>query len=111
MRPDECFGTNGECTIYNVKNIASIRHKSTGTYCVAPTPGLNFSGVTPALTIDAFNSGPDSLGSGFGVPVVAYSSQNACSSGEITVKTYRESATMNGTPALSDNSSFGIVVP
>src|SRR6478672_8845541 len=31
MRPDECFGTNGECTIYNVKNIASIRRKSAGT--------------------------------------------------------------------------------
>jgi len=107
MRPDECFLENNDCTIYNVKNIQSIRRLSTGVYCVAPTAGLKFGEVTPTLTTDTFNSGP---ANGFGTPIVGYSSLNRCSAGEITVETFR--ATGAGpTVALSDNTSFGIVIP
>jgi hypothetical protein len=108
MRPDECFHANSECTIYNVKNVASIRRVSTGTYCVAPAAGLAFDDVTPALTTDAFNSGPTN---GFGVPVVAYSSlKGPCGSSEIKVQTYRATGS-TPTVALSNNTSFGIVIP
>jgi hypothetical protein len=105
MRPDECFGTGGACTIYNVKGISSIRRIATGTYCVAPASGLSFAGITPALTTDDSNSGP---ANGFGVPVVAYSSLvGPCADTEIKVRTYRA----NPAIALSNSTSFAIVVP
>jgi hypothetical protein len=109
MRPDECFHTNNTCTIYNVKNVASIRLVATGTYCVAPAPGLSFAGVTPALTTDAYNSGPDN---GAGTPIVAYSSflYGQCATDEIRVTTYRATGT-TPTVALSNSTSFGIVIP
>lgn len=107
MRPDECFLENNDCTIYNVKNIQSIRRLSTGVYCVAPTPGLKFGEVTPTLTTDTFNSGP---ANGSGTPIVGYSSLNRCSAGEITVETFRASGSPP-TVALSDSTSFGIVIP
>ncbi len=109
VRPDECFqGGNNQCSIYNKKNVASVRRISTGTYCVTPASGLGFEGVTPALSVDAFNSGP---GSGAGVPIAAYSSLTGpCTSGEIKVLTYRATG---ATPiiALSNSTSFAIVIP
>jgi hypothetical protein len=108
MRPDECFMANSACSIYNVKNVASIRRVATGTYCVAPATGLSFAGVTPALTTDDYNSGP---ANGFGVPIVAYSSLlGVCVAGEIRVQTYRAAGSPL-TVALSNNTSFGIVIP
>lgn len=108
LRPDECFRDNNECSIYNVKGIASIRRISTGTYCVAPTSNLSFEGVTPALTIDTFNSGP---ANGLGVPIVGYSSLlNGCVKGEIKVETYRAKGA-TPTITLSNGTSFAIVVP
>ena len=107
LRPDECFRDNAECSIYNTKNVASIRRISAGTYCVAPSGSLSFEGATPALTIDTFNSGPNS----FGVPIVGYSSLvGPCVKGEIKVQTYRATGA-TPTIALSNNTSFGIVVP
>lgn len=108
MRPDECFGVDTKCSIYNVKNVASIRRIGTGDYCVAPAAGLSFKGVTPAMTIDAFNSGP---ASSTGVPVVTYSSLlGSCVEGEIRVQTYRVSGA-GLTVAASNSYSFGIVIP
>jgi hypothetical protein len=108
MRPDECFNANATCTIYRVKNVASIRRVSAGTYCVAPAGGLSFDGVTPALTTDAFNSGP---ANGFGVPIVSYSSLlGPCANEEVKVQTYRASGSPL-TVALSNNTSFAIVIP
>jgi len=45
MRPDECFNgaAEDECTIYDPKNVASIRIIETGTYCVKPKSGLSTS--------------------------------------------------------------------
>jgi len=109
MRPDECFGGLGTlCTIYNVRDVKSIRRVNTGTYCVAPPTGRSFAGITPTLTIDGWNSGPTT---GFGTPIVAYSSfVSPCSAGEIKVLTY--SATGTGpTISLTNYSSFGIVIP
>ena len=108
MRPDECFGANGECSIYNVKSVASIRRIAAGTYCVAPAAGLSLEGVTPALTTDAYNSGPTN---GFGIPIVAYSSLlPPCVAGEMRVQTFRATGSPP-TVALSNNTSFGIVIP
>ena len=108
LRPDECFRDNNECSIYNVKGIASIRRISTGTYCVAPASNLSFESVTPALTIDMFNSGP---ANGFGVPIVGYSSLlPPCAKGEIKVETYRAKGA-TPTITLSNTTSFAIVVP
>ena len=108
MRPDECFGANGECSIYNVKNVVSIRRISAGTYCVAPAAGLSLAGLTPALTTDAFNSGP---ANGSGIPIVAYSSLLvSCVAGEMRVQTFRATGSPP-TVALSNNTSFGIVIP
>lgn len=108
MRPDECFGTGNKCSIYKVKNVDSIRRVGTGDYCVAPAAGLSFEDVTPALTTDSFNSGP---ANGHGTPSVAYSSlQGPCADEEIRVRTFRT----DGTPpsvALSNATSFGIVIP
>jgi hypothetical protein len=110
MRPDECFlGPGNHCTIYNVKDVSSIRRIATGTYCVAPVAGRSFAGKTPALTIDGFNSGPNT---GFGVPIVAYSShQGLCSAGEMRVLTYAVTGSGGMTVALSNQTSFGIVIP
>jgi hypothetical protein len=108
MRPDECFHDNNTCSIYNIKNIASIRRVATGIYCVTPVAGVNISGTTPALTTDDYNSGP---ANGAGVPILAYSSlDNQCASSEIEVLTYRATGA-TPTIALDNNTSFAIVVP
>ena len=108
MRPDECFHAGGICTIYNVRDVRSIRRIATGTYCVAPPSGRSFAGITPTLTIDGFHSGPST---GFGTPIVTYSSfVSPCSNGEIKVLTYSAFGT-DPTISLSDYSSFGIVIP
>lgn len=108
MRPDECFQANGACTMYWSTGINSIRRVATGTYCVEPRAGRSFRYATPALTTDDNNSGP---ANGFGIPIVAYSSlQGQCADDEVRVLTYRAS----GAPltiALSNNTSFGIVIP
>jgi hypothetical protein len=110
MRPDECFlGPGNHCTIYNVKDVSSIRRIATGTYCVAPVAGRSFAGKTPALTIDGFHSGPRT---GFGVPIVTYSSLlGLCSAGEMRVLTYAATGSAGMTIALSNTTSFGIVIP
>lgn len=108
MRPDECFGAGGACTTYNAKNVAAIRRVATGTYCVAPASGLSFQGVTPAFSTDAYNSGPTSAA---GVPIVAYSSLlSSCAANEVQVLTYRATGAAP-TIALSNSTSFGIVIP
>jgi hypothetical protein len=108
VRPDECFSPTFTCSIYNVKNVASVRRVSTGTYCVTPAEGMSFQGVTPAMTTDAFNSGP---ANGFGIPIVAYASLvGPCTTGELRIQTFRAS----GSPiaiALSNNTSFALVIP
>jgi hypothetical protein len=109
VRPDECFQSdNNQCSIYNKKNVASVRRISTGTYCVSPASGLSFDGVTPAVSVDAFNSGP---ASGAGVPIAAYSSLTGpCTAAEIKVLTYRATGA-TPTIALSNSTSFAIVIP
>jgi hypothetical protein len=108
MRPDECFGVDAKCSIYNVKNVASIRRVGTGDYCVAPAAGLSFEGVTPGTTTDDYNSGP---ANGSGTPIVAYSSlRGSCLLGEIRVRTFRATGA-TPTVAASNSTSFGIVIP
>lgn len=108
MRPDECFGPTFHCTIYRVKGVDHIRRVATGTYCVAPTAGRSFAGVTPSFSIDAFNSGP---ANGLGTPSVAYSTlASQCNAGEMQVHTYRSTGS-GPTVAASDSTSFGIVIP
>lgn len=98
-------------TLIRGKNVASVSHPTTGTYCVRPSSTAhiaNTANVTPSATVEW------GLSSGANGEMVQYLAANnpACPAGTIEFLTFEQDlSTTNGPFIFSDDVAFVVVVP
>jgi len=93
---------NNSGQVVRSKGVAAVTRPSTGQYCIDPAATFDVAKIVPSVSVDWSTS--------LGSDLSAYwrSSGGGCPAGNISVVTY---VPVSGTPTLSNNVGFMLVVP